>query len=140
MFSFDAIVNNYQSILHFLAEITVLTLEVVGIFIIIVGSFRALVQLLIRLRTKQPINVMIELGRALALGLEFKMGAEIVNTVIVRDIKELLILAIVIALRAVLAILIHWEIKSERRDEQEKEAVKHAHDDSDKPADTNKTV
>ena len=65
---------------------------------------------------------------------------EIVNTVIVRDIKELLILAIVIALRAVLAILIHWEIKSERRDEQEKEAVKHAHDDSDKPADTNKTV
>jgi uncharacterized membrane protein len=140
MFSYDAIVDNYQSTLHFLAEITVLTLELIGIFIIVVGSFRALVQLLIRLRTKQPINVMIELGRALALGLEFKMGAEIVNTVIVRDIKELLILAIVIALRAVLAILIHWEIKSERRDEQEKEAVKHAHDDSDKPADTNKTV
>ena len=140
MFSFDAIVDNYQSILHFLAEITVLTLELVGIFIIVVGSFRALIQLIIRLRTKQPINVMIELGRALALGLEFKMGAEIVNTVIVRDIKELLILAIVIALRAVLAILIHWEIKSERRDEQEKEAVNHAHDDSDKPAETNKTV
>lgn len=119
MFSFDAIVDNYQSILHFLAEITVLTLELVGIFIIVVGSFRALVQLLIRLRTKQPINVMIELGRALVLGLEFKMGAEIVNTVIVRDIKELLILGLVILLRAVLAILIHWEIKNERRDEKD---------------------
>lgn len=119
MFSFDAIVDNYQSILHFLAEITVLTLELVGIFIIVVGSFRALIQMLIRLRTKQPINVMIELGRALALGLEFKMGAEIVNTVIVRDIKELLILGLVILLRAVLAILIHWEIKNERRDEKD---------------------
>lgn len=119
MFSFDAIVDNYQSILHFLAEITVLTLELVGIFIIVVGSFRALIQLIIRLRTKQPINVMIELGRALALGLEFKMGAEIVNTVIVRDIKELLILGLVILLRAVLAILIHWEIKNERRDEKD---------------------
>lgn len=137
---FDTIIEGYRTVLHFMAEMTVDTLELIGIFIIIVGSIRALVQLLIRLRTKQPINVMIELGRALALGLEFKMGAEIVNTVIVRDIKELLILAIVIALRAVLAILIHWEIKSERRDEQEKEAVKHAHDDADKPAETNKTV
>ena len=134
------VMEGYRAALHFFAEITVDTLEMIGIFIIIVGSFRALLQLILRLRTKQPINVMIELGRALALGLEFKMGAEIVNTVIVRDIKELLILAIVIALRAVLAILIHWEIKSERRDEQEKEAVKHAHDDSDQPADTNKTV
>ena len=121
MFSYDAIVDNYQSILHFLAEITVLTLELIGIFIIVVGSFRALVQLLIRLRTKKPINVMIELGRALALGLEFKMGAEIVNTVIVREIRELLILGLVIALRAVLAILIHWEMMIERRHDKEKE-------------------
>ena len=117
MGSLDAIREGYSAILRFLAEMTVDTLELIGIFIIIVGSFRALIQLLIRLRTKQPINVMIELGRALALGLEFKMGAEIVHTVIVREIRELLILGLVIALRAVLAILIHWEIRNERRDE-----------------------
>ena len=118
---FDALIDNYQEILHFLAEITVTTLELIGIFIIIVGSFRALTQLLIRIRTKQPINIMIELGRALALGLEFKMGAEIVNTVIVREIRELLILGLVIALRAVLAILLHWEMMIERRHDKEKE-------------------
>ena len=117
MGSLNAIREGYSTILRFLAEMTVDTLELIGIFIIIVGSFRALIQLLIRLRTKQPINIMIELGRALALGLEFKMGAEIVHTVIVREIRELLILGLVIALRAVLAILIHWEIKNERRDE-----------------------
>ena len=118
---FDALIDNYQEILHFLAEITVTTLELVGIFIIIVGSFRAHPQQIVRIRTKQPINIMIELGRALALGLEFKMGAEIVNTVIVREIRELLILGLVIALRAVLAILIHWEMMIERRQEKEKE-------------------
>ena len=121
---FDALIDNYQGLLHSLAEITVTTLERVGIFIIIVGSFRALAQLIVRIRTKQPINIMIELGRALALGLEFKMGAEIVNTVIVREIRELLILGLVIALRAVLAILIHWEIKIERAHDKENEQKK----------------
>ena len=120
---FSTVMEGYRAALHVVAELTVDTLELIGIFIIIVGSFRALIQLLIRLRTKQPINVMIELGRALALGLEFKMGAEIVNTVIVREIRELLILGFVIALRAVLAILIHWEIKNERRDELEMESA-----------------
>ena len=47
------------------------------------------------------------------------MGAEIVKTVVVRDLAELGILAIVIALRAVLSLLIHWEIKNERKAEKE---------------------
>ncbi len=112
------IISKYGSVLHFIAEITVHTLELVGIFVIIVGSFRVIVQTLTRLKKKQAINVMIELGRTLALALEFKMGAEIVNTVIIRDLKELGILAIIIALRAFLALLIHWEIKNEIRDEE----------------------
>jgi uncharacterized membrane protein len=112
--------NGYESVLHSVAEITVSTLELIGILIIIIGSMRALAQILIKLKKKQPINVVIELGKALALALEFKMGAEIVNTVIVRDLKELGILAIVIALRAILAILIHWEIKNEKKDEETK--------------------
>ena len=113
------ITATYKGLLHFVAEITVDTLELIGISIIIIGSIRALVILLSRLRKKQPVNVIVDLGRALALALEFKMGAEIVNTVIVRDLKELGILAIVIALRAILAILIHWEIKNEKKDAEE---------------------
>ena len=119
----QTILAGYDTVLDFFAELTVHSLELIGVFIIVVGSFRALVQLFVRLRTQQPINVMIELGRALALGLEFKMGAEIVNTVIIREIRELLILGLVIVLRAILAILIHWEIKNERREEQEKDTA-----------------
>ena len=120
MFNFDGIINGYSEILHFIAEIAVHTLELIGILIIIIGSIRAIAQIFSRLRKKQPVNIVVELGKSLALALEFKMGAEIVNTVIIRDLKELGILAIVIGLRAILAILIHWEIKNEKKDEGEK--------------------
>lgn len=114
----DTVLGGYEHILHFIAEITVYTLELVGILIIIVGSFKAIVHLASKLKNKHKTNIIIDLGKTLALALEFKMGAEIVNTVIVRDLAELGTLAIVIALRAVLSLLIHWEIKNEKKLEE----------------------
>ena len=120
----DQFLNGYEILLHNVAELTVHTLELIGILIIIIGSFRAIAHVLSSIRKKSANNVVITLGRALAVALEFKMGAEIVNTVIVRDLKELCILGVVIALRAVLALLIHWEIKNE----------KHSDDSRDEPS------
>ena len=105
--------RGYERLLHLVAETTVCTLELVGILIILVGSAVALVHLCANARHKH--NIIVDLGKMLALSLEFKMGAEIVNTVIVRDLTELATLAVVIALRALLSLLIHWEIKSERK-------------------------
>lgn len=121
----------YQTILHNVAKIAVHTLELIGILIIVVGSIRAIVIMLSRLRKKQPVDVMVNLGRSLALALGFKIGAEIVNTVIVRDLKELGILAIVIALRTILAFLIRWEINNERMDLLEKKKRKNEQNDED---------
>ena len=59
------------------------------------------------------------LAKGLAMGLEFKLGSEILRTVIVRDWHEIGTVAGIIALRAALTFLIHWEIKEE---EKEKEA------------------
>ena len=112
---FSEFISGYEALLHNIAEITVYTLELIGIVIIIYGAARAIIQALLRITKKQEQSVMLVLGRALALALEFKMGAEIINTVIIRELSELLILAIIIALRAILAILIHWEIKNERQ-------------------------
>ena len=114
----ENIIAQYKEILFFLAEIAASSLELVGIIIIIVGSFRALVRLFQCLVKKLPFHVVIDLGKALSLALEFKMGAEIVKTVIVRDLKELLILGIIIILRAILAVLIHWEITTEEKEEK----------------------
>ena len=118
--SFADFMNGYQFVLHYIAQIAVHSLELIGIVIIILGSAKAIFQVFSNLRKKQSKNVIIGLGKSLALALEFKMGAEIVNTVIVRDLEELGILAIVIALRAILALLIHWEIKNEKMEEDSK--------------------
>lgn len=117
-----AFLQQYELFLHFIAELLAYTLELVGILIIVVGSARAMVRLLHNIRSNTRFNVVIDLGRALALALEFKMGAEIIKTVIVHDLEELLVLGFVILIRALLAIIIHWEIKMERQHEEVKSA------------------
>ena len=116
----DQFLAAYDQLLHALAKVTIHTLEIIGISVVIVGSIKVLIQLFKRFLHKsvEGQNPVIALGRSLGLALEFKMGAEIVKTVIVRDLKELLILGIIIILRAILAILIHWEITTEEKEEK----------------------
>jgi uncharacterized membrane protein len=106
----------FKDFLFPVAEITASTLELIGIIIIFIGSFRALVRVIGCLIKKQPLNVVVELGKALALALEFKMGAEIIKTVIIHDLEELAILGVVIVIRALLAVIIHWEIRLEEKE------------------------
>ncbi len=116
----EAFFTIYEAFLHGFARFTVHALEIIGITIVIFGCLKVLVQYLRKIicKTVQQENAVIALGRSLALALEFKMGAEIVNTVIIRELKELLILGIVIVLRALLAVLIHWEITTEEKEER----------------------
>lgn len=66
-----------------------------------------------------PPDTKIYLAKGLAMGLEFKMGSEILRTVVVREWKEIGIVAGIIALRAALTFLIHWEIKEEEKTEHD---------------------
>jgi uncharacterized membrane protein len=120
----EDIYHGYEGILEFIAGFSVVTLELIGIIIIVVGAFKSIVldaSKMIKPRNKH--NIRIALGQALALGLEFKMGAEIIKTVLVRDLQELIILAFIIALRAGLAVLIHWEIKLEKKECEERKEI-----------------
>lgn len=109
----ENLVAQYKEFLHPVAELSAGMLELIGIVIIIIGSFRALVKLIGCLIKKQPLHIVIDLGKALALALEFKMGAEIIKTVIIHNLEELAILGVVIVIRALLSFIIHWEIRSE---------------------------
>lgn len=106
-----------KEFLNPVAEISACFLEMVGILIIIIGSFRALIKLVSCVIKKQPFNVVLDLGKALSLALEFKMGAEIIKTVIIHNLEELAILGAVILIRALLAFIIHWEIRLEEKTE-----------------------
>lgn len=110
-------VAHFKEILNPIAEISAGMLEMVGIIIIIIGSFRALVRLINCMFKKKPFHAVIDLGRALSLALEFKMGAEIIKTVIIHNLEELAILGVVIIIRALLAFIIHWEINLEQKAE-----------------------
>lgn len=106
-----------KEFLHPFAEISASVLELVGIIIIIVGSFRALVRLIKSAIDKKGLHVVADLGKALSLALEFKMGAEIIKTVIIHNLEELAILGVVIVIRALLAFIIHWEVQLEEKSE-----------------------
>ena len=61
-----------------------------------------------------------DLAEGSALALEFKMGGEVLRTVVVREWSELGILGAIIVLRAALTFLIHWEIKEEKKEMERK--------------------
>jgi uncharacterized membrane protein len=59
------------------------------------------------------------LAKGIALALEFKLAAEVLRTVTVRELNELIILGTIILLRGAITLLIHWEIKTELADEEQ---------------------
>lgn len=89
------------------------SLEAMGVFIIIVGGIKAFFKYIRNIFCSDNHNIKVELAKALAFALEFKLGAEILKTVLIRTLDEMLILASIIALRAILTFVIHWEIKSD---------------------------
>lgn len=108
-------ISNLEPFVENFARIVVAILELLGIIVILCGAIKSIYSMFYALIKHRKYNIKISLGNSLALGLEFKMGAEIIKTVIVRSLDELLILAFIIILRAILAVLIHWEIKTEKK-------------------------
>ena len=94
---FETIVN-YAILLSELAGVSVLVVTIIKSFI---GWIR------------RKDNIRLYLAQGIALALEFKLGGEVLRTVIVREWNELIILGAIILLRGALTFLIHWEIKKE---------------------------
>lgn len=106
----------YQSVEEFffiLVEYLVLLIELVGTCVLIY----AVVASIIGIFRKQD-HIRLKLAEGIALALEFKVGGELLRTVVVREFEELLILGSIILLRAALTFLIQWEIKIEKRGEE----------------------
>lgn len=92
----------------------ILFIELIGVCVLFWAVLRALVTLF-----RHGDKLRLQLAEGIALALEFKMGGELLRTVIVREWSELLILGAIILLRAAMTFLIHWEINTERRQDKE---------------------
>ena len=100
--------ESVEHIFNTVVQYGILLLEALGVGTIIVTAVRCVCN---AIRKKE--HVRLKLAQGIALALEFKLGGEVLRTVIVREWEELLILGAIIVLRAALTLLIHWEIKNE---------------------------
>ena len=87
-------------------------LEIMGIFVVAWSALKAFWEYLQNTFFHKKFDLQFHLANGLATGLEFKMAAEILKTVLVREMSELLILGAVNLLRALLSFLIHFEMRS----------------------------
>lgn len=93
-----------------IVNFAILIFEFIGVGIIIASGIVGFYKYLRR----HP-DTKIALAKGMAMGLEFKLGSEILRTVVVREWTEIGIVAGIIALRAALTFLIHWEIREEEK-------------------------
>ena len=86
-------------------------LEFMGILIVTWSGLHGFWQYIQNTFMKKQLELQLNLAKGLATGLEFKMAAEILKTVLIRNLEELYVLGAVILLRALLSVLIHFELK-----------------------------
>ncbi len=109
----EAIIHFLEQVVHFAAQFGIAATELAGIAILLITVVKAIWGYF-----RKDEHLRLGLAEGIALALEFKLGGEVLRTVIVREWTELLILGAIIALRGALTLLIHWEISVEEKREK----------------------
>ena len=104
----DAVINFLEDMVQYTAGIGIRLAELAGIMVLMITSVQGIIGYF-----RHDPRIRLNLAQGIALALEFKLGGEVLRTVLARDWNELAILGAVIALRGALTVLLHWEIKNE---------------------------
>ncbi len=102
--------NTAEQALELTVQIGILFFEWVGVVVLVAAGIIGMTNYV-----KRDPATRLKLAQGLAMSLEFKLGGEILRTVLVRDLSEIAVVGAIILLRAALTFLIHWEIKNEER-------------------------
>ena len=102
-----------EYLLNALVNSAIHLFELVGVVVLIIAGVGGVVNYI-----RHDPMVRLNLAKGMALCLEFKLGSEILRTVVVRDLSEIAIVGAIIALRAALTFLIHWEIRNEKNESE----------------------
>lgn len=89
-------------------DLGIVLFEWVGVAVLVVSGVLGVVNYI-----RRDPETRLKLAQGLAMALEFKLGGEILRTVVVSDLREIALVGAIILLRAALTFLIHWEIKNE---------------------------
>jgi uncharacterized membrane protein len=99
----------FHGILEMIAEIAMVIFEFTGVIVILATGLIGIVNII-----RRDPQTRLKIANGFATGLEFKLGGEILRTVMVRSINEIVVVGSIIVLRAALSFLIFWEIKNEQ--------------------------
>ena len=105
----EQVLTTVQTYFEYVIQWAILLCEIIGVAVIIVTIIRGVFAWF-----KRDPHVKLTIAEGIALSLTFKMGGELLRSVVVREWSELLILGAIIVLRALMAVMIHFEIRSER--------------------------
>ena len=110
--------HEVETVFETIVKAAILLIELAGIFIIVISMIRGFIGYL-----RHQESTRIELAQGIMLGLEFKIGSEVLRSVIVSGWNELGTLAAIILLRSLLTFLLHWEIDVEEKRQAEKKRL-----------------
>ena len=96
--------------LTYVVEFCTVLLELFGVIVLVYTAIKRFISWI-----RHESSLRLDLAQGIALSLEFKMGSEVLRTVVVREWAELGILGAINLLRGLLTFLIHWEIKNEEK-------------------------
>ena len=105
------ILETCELIFENIVEWSVLLVECIGVMILMTTIIKCFI-----LYLKKCDSVRLDVAEGTALALSFKLGGEVLRTLIVRRWSELAILGAVIGLRGAMTLLIHWEIRTEKKE------------------------
>lgn len=114
-----------EEILDIAVSYIVPVVEACGAIVIVLEVARTFVQYLLGLFRHTRLHIAalrIRLGKAMVMGLEFQVAADILRTAIAPSWNDILLLAALIALRTVLNFLLEQELKSLGKDSPEENA------------------
>ncbi len=103
-----ALLHQIEAVFQLAVQYGVLLLECAGVAVLLVTAVKSMIGCV-----KHRPHIRLYLAQGISLALEFKLGGEVLRTVLVREMSELLTLGLVILLRGALTLIIHWEIKTE---------------------------
>lgn len=109
--------NGFVSVINNVFFWIIWFFELVGALVIVIGALVCLFKYLQSLLKKKKLPIKLLLANQLSTGLEFMLAAEILKTVITdrSDINDIIVLISVVLLRMALALLLHFELKSEEK-------------------------
>lgn len=100
-----------QQILDTIIPIIILLLELIAVIVIVIGMVKS-IYIYVKFQFNDDDHLTVrEMASSLSLALEYILGAEILETLIIQDVSQLLTMSVLLILRIIITFVLHWELE-----------------------------